>query len=366
MKIHKNYSLKSHNTFGIDATAAAFVDIESTEDLKAVLSGNTLPIYVLGGGSNILFTKDYYDLLFIKNAISGIKIVENAQNTEGGVFELKIKNSRLGSIHSATKDADDATIIVEIGGGEPWHAVVLWAIEQGLGGLENLSLIPGTIGAAPIQNIGAYGVELKNVFHKLEAFNLKTFDVQTFNAEECQFGYRESIFKNALKGQFLITKIFLKLTPPPYHTLNINYGDIQKTLSNNHVENPTIKDISNAVIAIRQSKLPDPSVIGNAGSFFKNPEIPLAQFTDLQLKFPQIVGYPTAHETVKVAAGWLIETAGWKGKRLGHVGVHERQALVLVNYGGGKGLEIKDLAEKIQASIFETFGIRLMAEVNWL
>ncbi len=373
MTIHKNYSLKAHNTFGIDATAAAFVSIESTEDLKAVLSENKLPIYVLGGGSNILFTKDYYDLLFIKNAISGIKIVEKGENTEGPVFELKIKNLKLRDanaalrqIKSALNRIDSESVIVEIGGGESWHAVVLWAIENDLGGIENLSLIPGTIGAAPIQNIGAYGVELKNIFHKLEAFNLKTFDTQTFTAEDCQFGYRESVFKNTLKGQFLITKVYLKLTPPPYHILNLNYGDIQKTLSNNHIDNPTIKNISNAVTAIRQSKLPDPSVIGNAGSFFKNPEIPLAQFTDLKLKFPQIVGYPTAQNTVKVAAGWLIETAGWKGKRFGCVGVHERQALVLVNYGGGKGLDIKALAEQIQASIFELFGIRLMAEVNWL
>ena len=264
------------------------------------------------------------------------------------------------------KDSRSDLITVEIGGGESWHDVVLWAIKHDLGGIENLSLIPGTMGAAPIQNIGAYGVELKNVFHKLEVFNLKTFDCQTFTAEDCQFGYRESVFKNALKGQFLITKVFLKLTPPQYHALNLNYGDIQKTLSDNHIDKPTIKDISNAVIAIRQSKLPDPLIIGNAGSFFKNPEIPLAQFNVLKLKFPQIVGYPTANDTVKVAAGWLIEAAGWKGKRFDRVGVHERQALVLVNYGGGKGLEIKDLAEKIQSSIFETFGIRLMAEVNWV
>ncbi len=366
MKIHENYSLKPHNTFGIDATAAAFVNIESTEDLKTVLTQNKLPIYILGGGSNILFTKDYYDYLFIKNAISGIKIVENAQNTEGPLFELKIKNLKLKGAYSDLDSVNSELVTVEIGGGEGWHDVVLWAIKHDLGGIENLSLIPGTIGAAPIQNIGAYGVELKNVFHKLEAFNLKTFEVQTFTAEECRFGYRESVFKNALKGQFLITKVFLKLTPPPYHTLNLNYGDIQKTLSNNHIDTPTIKNISDAVIAIRQSKLPDPSVIGNAGSFFKNPEIPSAQFNELKLKFPQIVGYPTTNNTVKVAAGWLIETAGWKGKRFDHVGVHERQALVLVNYGGGKGLEIKALAEKIQASIFDTFGIRLMAEVNWL
>ena len=341
MKIYKNYSLKKHNTFGIDATAAAFVEIHSTEELKAVLKNNPLPIHLLGGGSNVLLTKDFYDCLFIKNSILGIKVVENSKNTEGSQ-------------------------IVEIGGGESWHAVVLWAIKNDLGGIENLSLIPGTIGAAPIQNVGAYGVELKNEFHKLEAFNVQTHENQIFTLEDCQFGYRDSIFKNALKGQYLITKVFLKLTPPQYHVLNMQYGDIQKMLSTNNITQPTIKDISDAVIAIRQSKLPDPAVIGNAGSFFKNPEIPLAQFNALKDKFPLIVGYPTAKETVKVAAGWLIETAGWKGKRFGAIGVHERQALVLVNYGGGKGLEIKDLAQKIQASILEMFGIALMAEVNWL
>jgi UDP-N-acetylmuramate dehydrogenase len=358
MKVYKNYSLKKYNTFGIDATAAAFADIESTEALKTVLKDNKLPIYLLGGGSNVLLTKDFYDCLFIKNSIAGIKIVDNAQNTEGSHTENFDKIQNMSKAESR--------IIIEIGGGETWHDVVIWAIENDLGGIENLSLIPGTIGAAPIQNIGAYGVELKNVFHKLEAFNLQTFDSQIFTLEDCQFGYRDSIFKNALKGHYLITKVFLTLTPTAFHTLNSQYGDIQKMLTINGLTEPTIKDISNAVIAIRQSKLPDPSVIGNAGSFFKNPEISLAQFNTLKAQFPLIVGYPTAKETVKVAAGWLIETAGWKGKRFGAIGVHERQALVLVNYGGGKGLEIKALAEKIQASIFDMFGIALMAEVNWL
>jgi UDP-N-acetylmuramate dehydrogenase len=348
MKIYKNYSLKKYNTFGIEATAAAFVEVHSVEDLKAVLTTNTLPIQLLGGGSNILLTKDYYDCLFIKNAISGIKIVENGFYTEGSL-------SFFGKSH-----------LVEIGGGESWHDVVLWAIEQDLGGIENMSLIPGTMGAAPIQNIGAYGVELKNVFHKLEAFNLQTHENQVFTAEDCQFAYRDSIFKNALKGQYLITKVYLNLTLPKFHQLNVQYGDIQKTLVEKGISAPTIKDISDAVIAIRQSKLPDPKLIGNAGSFFKNPEIPLTQFDELKIKFPSIVGYPTAMNTVKVAAGWLIETAGWKGKRRGAVGVHERQALVLVNYGGAKGLEIKALAESIQTSVFNLFGISLTAEVNWL
>jgi UDP-N-acetylmuramate dehydrogenase len=207
---------------------------------------------------------------------------------------------------------------------------------------------------------------LKNVFHKLEVFNLQTLDTKTFTAEDCQFGYRESIFKQQLKGQFLITKVFLKLRTPQYHSLNLNYGDIQKTLSERGIDKPTIKDVSDAVISIRQSKLPDPKVIGNAGSFFKNPEIPLPQFNDLKTKFPLIVGYPTANNTVKVAAGWLIENAGWKGKRFGNVGVHEKQALVLVNYGGGKGLEIKVLAKTIQESVLDKFGIQLTAEVNWI
>ena len=325
----------------------------------------------MGGGSNVLLTKDFYDCLFIKNSISGIKIVENPQNTEGS-FDVGFGLSDFGDASPTSQEASNLRKIsnlpkiIEIGGGESWHAVVLWAIENDLGGIENLSLIPGTIGAAPIQNIGAYGVELKNVFHKLEAFNMQTYENQTFTLEDCQFGYRDSIFKNELKGQYLITKVFLKLTPPPYHTLNMQYGDIQKMLTTHNITEPTIKDISDAVIAIRQSKLPDPAVIGNAGSFFKNPEIPLAQFNALKDKFPSIVGYPTAKETVKVAAGWLIETAGWKGKRFGAIGVHERQALVLVNYGGGKGLEIKDLAQQIQASILEMFGIALIAEVNWL
>lgn len=365
MKIYKNYSLKKYNTFGINATAAAFAEIRSTEELKVLLTHNKLPVYLLGGGSNILLTKDFYDYLFIKNSIQGIKIVENPKNTEG--VDVGLWMSDVGDNTSEIRNTQsDIEIIVEIGGGETWHDVVLWAIDNDLGGIENLSLIPGTIGAAPIQNIGAYGVELKNVFHKLEAFNLQTFENQTFTLEDCHFGYRDSIFKNALKGQYLITKVFLKLTPFPYHALNIQYGDIQKMLTANNITEPTIQDVSNAVIAIRQSKLPDPSVIGNAGSFFKNPEIPLAQFSILKEKFPLIVGYPTGKDTVKVAAGWLIEAAGWKGKRFGEVGVHERQALVLVNYGNGKGLEIKDLAQKIQTSVFEMFGIALVAEVNWL
>ncbi len=339
--IQSNFSLKSHNTFGIDATCEAFINIESIDVLKAVLKYNALPIQILGGGSNILLIKEYYPQLFIKNAIKGIRIVESSEDY----------------------------VVVEIGSGESWHDFVMWAVEHNLGGVENLSLIPGTVGASPIQNIGAYGVELKNVFVKLEALHLQTFDIQTFANEACQFGYRDSIFKREKKGKYFITKVFLQLTRA-HHTLHVEYGDIKKILSEKSIDTPTIRDVSEAVIAIRQSKLPDPTVIGNAGSFFKNPEIPTDKFEQLKQDFPQIVGYPAPSETgekrVKVAAGWLIEQNGWKGKRYANVGVHERQALVLVNYGKGNGLQIKQLAERIQASVREKFGIELTAEVNMI
>ena len=337
MQIHKNFNLKSYNTFGIEAHCAAFAEVTSVEEVHGVLSENQMPIQLLGGGSNVLFLEEFYNRFFIKNSIGGIEIVDN---TEGG-------------------------ILVEIGGGVHWHEFVLWAIDNDLAGVENLSLIPGTVGAAPIQNIGAYGVELKDIFEKLEALNVQTLDIQTFTKKDCRFGYRDSVFKNEFKDQYLITKVFLTLQKTPTQ-LKTSYGDISKTLAEKGIENPTIRDISNAVIAIRQSKLPDPSVIGNAGSFFKNPRIPKAQFDVLKIQFPNIVGYPNDNQEVKVAAGWLIEQCGWKGKRFGNVGVHERQALVLVNYDEGKGLEIKDLAQKIQASVFEEFQIQLMAEVNFL
>ncbi len=341
MQIHKNFNLKPYNTFGIEAHCAAFAEVTSVEEAQAVLSEDKMSIQLLGGGSNVLFLEEYYNRFFIKNSIGDINIVPF---TGGG---------------------DSDAVLVEIGGGVNWHDFVLWAIDNDLAGVENLSLIPGTVGAAPIQNIGAYGVELKDVFEKLEALNLENLDIQIFTKENCHFGYRDSVFKNEFKDKYLITKVVLKLqkTPKQLHT---TYGDISKTLAEKGIVNPTIKDISNAVIAIRQSKLPDPSVIGNAGSFFKNPTIPKAQFDVLKTEFPNIVGYPNDTEGVKVAAGWLIEQCGWKGKRLGNVGVHERQALVLVNYGGGKGLEIKELSQKIQASVFEKFQIQLMAEVNFL
>ncbi len=340
MKIYKNYSLKKLNTFGFDATAAEFVKITSSKNFIALLKQNLKPIYILGGGSNILFTKDFYEALFIKNNIKGIKIIETGEEN----------------------------VLIEIGGGENWHSFVMWSIENNLGGVENLSLIPGTVGAAPIQNIGAYGVELKDMFVKLEAVNLITFKTQIFSKEDCQFGYRDSVFKNELKGKVLITKLFLKLTRAPYHVLKLEYGDIKNTLLKGVLQYaPTIRDVSNAVIKIRQSKLPDPKIIGNAGSFFKNPEIPLAQFENLKIQFPNLVGFKNQNGlTVKVAAGWLIEQAGWKGKKIGGVGVHAQQALVLVNYGKGKSSEIVELSKQIQTSVFEKFGIVLMTEVNFV
>ena len=335
-RIKYRFSLKKYNSFGIEAQCAAFINIKSIDDLIQVLKNNKLPIQIMGGGSNILFTQEHYDRLFIKNDLKGIQIHE----VSGEYVE------------------------VSIGSGEKWHEFVEYAVKNNWGGIENLSLIPGTMGASPIQNIGAYGVELKDVFVKLEAINLKTLEIETFTNADCQFGYRDSIFKTALKGQYFITKIYLKLLIAN-HVLHTDYGDIQKVLKEKAIENPTIQDISTAVIQIRQSKLPDPSVIGNAGSFFKNPEISTAHFQHLKEKFPNIVGYPTA-AGMKVAAGWLIEQCGWKGKRLGDIGVHERQALVLVNYGNGHGADIQELAERIQASVVERFEIQLVAEVNML
>jgi UDP-N-acetylmuramate dehydrogenase len=344
MTIKTNFNLQKYNTFGIKARCAAFVEVKTVKALKQVLNQNTRPIYTLGGGSNILFVHEYYDMLFIKNSIKGIK---KGLFTEGG-------------------------IMVEIGGGESWHSLVLWAIDNNLGGIENLSLIPGTVGAAPIQNIGAYGVELKDVFVKLEALNLQTLDIETFTHADCQFGYRDSVFKKELKGKYFITKVFLKLTTNN-HQLKTSYGDIQKILSEKQLEKPSIKDISDAVISIRKSKLPDPSVIGNAGSFFKNPTVEKADFDRLIKAFPNMPNYPVEsskseiiNPKSKIAAGWLIEQCGWKGKRLGDVGVHERQALVLVNYGNGHGADIKNLSEQIQVSVLEKFGIALQAEVNVL
>ena len=334
MDIFENKSLKNFNTFGINANAEKLIRIESEAQLLSVLEKpEDSKINILGGGSNILLTGDLNGLT-LKNEIKGIDIISENENE----------------------------VLVSIGGGENWHQFVLWAIENNFGGIENLSLIPGTVGAAPIQNIGAYGVELKDVFESLEAVDLKTHKRLIFNKKECQFGYRDSIFKRDLKGKIFITKVILKLTKK--HKINIEYGAIRQVLSDRKIENPNIRDISDAVIFIRKSKLPDPAEIGNAGSFFKNPVIDISHFERLKIEYPNIVSYPVSETEIKVPAGWLIDRAGWKGKRFGDAGCHAKQALVLVNYDNAKGSEIWDLAQRILRDVKEKYGIELTPEVN--
>lgn len=336
--IQTNVSLRPYNTFGIDATARFFVVINTLEELIEVLQMpdyQYIPKLILGGGSNLLLTQNFEGLV-IKINLKGIE---------------KIKE-------------DDQHIWLRVGAGEVWHEFVLYCIEHHYAGIENLSLIPGTVGAAPRQNIGAYGVEIKEVFEELTALDLTTLQLTTYDLPTCRFGYRESIFKHEAKGKTIIVNVTFRLNKNPI--FHINYGDIQKTLAEMGVTDLNIKAVSDAVIQIRQSKLPNPAEIGNAGSFFKNPEISKVQFEQLKDLHPSLPGYPTSDTMVKVPAGWLIEQAGWKGHRTGNVGVHARQALVLVNYGGGTGLEIKTLAQKVQASVFEKFGIHLSAEVNFV
>ncbi len=337
------FSLKNYNTFGVEADCNALKEINDVSELISALSDARLKhkkVYLLGGGSNILLTRRRYAYWFLKNNIKGIEVVENTPETQ----------------------------TIKFGSGESWQDAVNYALENNLGGLENLSLIPGTMGAAPIQNIGAYGVELKDVFVKLEAVSLETFEIKTFYKQDCQFGYRASVFKNTLKGKYCITQVYLELkkqSAEQTHHLQIVYGDIQRVLNEKKIILPTIQDVSKAVIEIRQSKLPDPKHIGNAGSFFKNPEINLEELSVLKQKFPDIIHFPT-EKGAKLAAGWLIEQCGWKGKRRQNIGVHDRQALVIVNYGSGTGSEIKKLCADIQKSVQKKFGITLSPEVNFV
>lgn len=327
-------SLLTHNSFGIDVRAGQYLAIQSEAQLQRVLSALDQEVLVLGGGSNLLFTQNPARPL-LHNQILGKELLTESEEE----------------------------VILRIGGGENWHQLVLWTLEKDWGGLENLSLIPGTVGASPIQNIGAYGVELKDVFRGLEAIDLATGASCFFSPEACEFAYRSSIFKTSHKGEFLITRVHFRLSRKN-HSINTAYGAIQTTLSEWKIENPSIQDISRAVIAIRQSKLPDPKVLGNAGSFFKNPEIGITQFKTLQQKFPELVYYPLPHDKYKIPAGWLIDQCGWKGKRMGTVGCYEKQALVLVNYGGASGVEVLALAKQIMASVEQKYGIRLEPEVN--
>lgn len=333
-QLQENVSLRSLHTFGLDVTARWMLSIGSESDLIEFLADNRfnqVPILILGGGSNVLFRNNYEGVL-IRNEIKGVEVIEES----------------------------DEEILVKVGAGENWHQFVLYALEQGWYGIENLSLIPGTIGAAPIQNIGAYGVELKEVFDHLEAIHRQTFQPAIFSREECQFGYRDSIFKREAKGKYVITRVILRLSKIPNPTLS--YGALQKEIAD--IPSPTPRDVSEAVIQIRQSKLPDPTVIGNAGSFFKNPEISRSLFEKIQSAYPDVPSYPISDEIVKVPAGWLIETTGWKGIRRGEYGVHARQALVLVNYGNAKGSDIYDLSSEILESVQQEFGIMLEREVQ--
>ena len=331
--IKSNVDLKPYNTFGLSVKAEKFVEFSTVEELKDLIERHkSEPMLILGGGSNMLLTKDVKGLV-LKNDLIGIEVTE------------------LGD-----------KVLVKAQAGEVWHDLVLFCIENGYGGIENLSLIPGSVGAAPMQNIGAYGVEIKDVFVELEALDIASGAIRTFNKEDCQFGYRESVFKRGLKGKYIITNITLKLSKSP--VINTSYGAISSRLAEMGVTEPTIKDVSDAVIYIRQSKLPDPNEIGNSGSFFKNPVIPKSQFEALKKKFPDIAHYPVDDENVKIAAGWLIDKAGWKGKTIGNYGVHKNQALVLVNYGDAKGEDIYQLSEEILKSIKEIYGIELEREVN--
>lgn len=336
-KIEENKSLKDYNTFGIDVTAKHFASVHDPFQLIGLLSlEKDTDKLILGGGSNMLLTKDQ-DKLVIHVNLKGIWV----------------------------KKEDDKHTYVTANAGENWHDFVLWCLKHNYGGLENLSLIPGNVGTAPIQNIGAYGVELKNTFISCTAIHVKTQKEREFTKEDCKFGYRNSVFKNELKGEYIITSVTFRLTKKN-HQLHMDYGAIQSELQSQNIQNPTIQDISKAVIAIRESKLPNPKDIGNSGSFFKNPVISKEKFEKLQKHFNNIPSYPISESEVKVPAGWLIETAGFKGKRFGNYGVHNNQALVLVNYGGAKGSDILELAELIQKTILRLFDIALETEVNIL
>ena len=333
MNIEKNISLKKYNTFGIEVYAKRFVSITSFYDLRELLKVEK-EFFLISGGSNMLLTKDIEKLVIFID-IKGISIDKE----------------------------DDNEVYLTVNTGENWHEFVLWCISQNYGGLENLSLIPGNVGTCPIQNIGAYGVEVKNTITKVEALEIESQKKTVFSNKECDFNYRNSIFKNEAKNKYIITSVSFQLTKNK-HKLNTSYGAIKAKLVENNINNPTIKDVSDAVITIRKSKLPDPKEIGNCGSFFKNPVISKEQFQSLQKKHPAIPNYPISKTKTKVLAGWLIEQCGYKGKRFGDAGVHSKQALVLVNHNNSSGMEIYELSKKIRQTVANTFGIELEVEVN--
>lgn len=335
--MHENFSLQPYNTFGVEAKAQYFTEVNTIEELKEALTFSKthgLQLLLLGGGSNILLTRDF----------NGLAIKLNLK----GISEEK---------------TSDHNVLVTAKAGENWHAFVMYCLQKNYGGLENLSLIPGNVGTSPMQNIGAYGTEIKDVFVSCQVLDLENFEIKTFNLEECRFGYRDSIFKQEGKGKYIILEVTFQLTTQDHH-IKTEYGAIQSELKSLGIIHPTIQDVSKAVINIRQSKLPDPKEIGNAGSFFKNPTIPLAQFENLKQKFENIQGYPNG-DMVKVPAGWLIEQCGWKGKQIGNVASHQLQSLVIINAtGNASGKEIYDFSTEIINSVKEKFGIELEREVN--
>ncbi|MEN8964963.1 MAG: UDP-N-acetylmuramate dehydrogenase [Polaribacter sp.] len=333
MNTQQNISLKNYNTFGISVNAKRFVSINSYYDLQQLLKVEK-DLFLISGGSNMLLTKDI-EKLVVHIDIKGISIDRE----------------------------DDNFVYITVNAGENWHDFVRFCIAENYGGIENLSLIPGNVGTCPIQNIGAYGVEVKDTITKVEAIEIETSKRLTFSNEDCQFGYRNSIFKNDLKGKVILTAVSFKLTKKN-HQLNTSYGAIETELASKNISKPSLKNISDAVIAIRKSKLPDPKEIGNSGSFFKNPVISKTQFLELQKEHPSVPSYAVSETEIKVPAGWLVEQSGFKGKRFGDAGVHKKQALVLVNYGTASGSEIYQLAKKIQQTVLEKFKISLEIEVN--
>ncbi len=333
-----NFSLKKLNTFGLEAKSSYYRAFNSVSEIQEALCSpefSSMPHLILGGGSNLLFLNDYSGLI-LHNQIQFIREISK----------------------------DNESVLIQAGGGSSWNDLVNYCVDNNYGGIENLALIPGTCGAAPIQNIGAYGTELKSALHSLEALNLENKEIEIFTNADCQFGYRNSFFKQSGKNRYCILSITLKLSTRP--VLNLSYSALKDELEKSGISQPTIQDVRDTVVKIRSSKLPNPVEIGNAGSFFKNPEIPVEDFQVLQQNHPDVVSFPGKPGYQKLAAGWLIEQAGWKGYRTGDIGVHARQALVLVNYGNGKGIEIAELAAKIQDSVFTRFGVRLEPEVNFI
>ncbi|MCL4166858.1 UNVERIFIED_CONTAM: hypothetical protein GTU68_013317, partial [Idotea baltica] len=325
-----------YNTFGVEACAKQFVSIKSQKDLVLFLQDfKDQDFLLLGGGSNVLFTESEYNL----------------------VVKLELLGKRIVQKH-------EEFVFVQSMAGENWHDFVLWTLEQNFGGLENLSLIPGNVGTSPIQNIGAYGVEVKDLVYQVEAIEKATGDLCIFSNEDCDFGYRSSFFKKEGKGKYIIVSVLFKLSEE--NTPKVGYASLQNYLDEQSIKNPTIHDVSNAVISIRQSKLPDPIKIGNAGSFFKNPICDPEKIRKIEKKYGEVPQYEQSDGSLKVPAGWLIEKAGWKGKKVGNCGVHDKQALVLVNYGSALGSDIYSLAKTIIEDVSSKFGIELQPEVNIL